>query len=101
MKRSRAFFIGAGLSKAAGMSLATELPFPLIARLQFEEMLEWLDGLRERLARLPGQDADHASLKLNIEQVLNAANSQGWPAQPSPCRRAVMPSIASPTSVNA
>lgn len=74
MKCKRVFIFGAGFSKPAGMPLATELLSPLFERLRLDEMREWLDGMRERLAWLSGQDVDHASLKLNIEQVFHYAH---------------------------
>lgn len=71
---NRVFIFGAGFSKPAGMPLATELLPLLIERHQLDEMREWLDGMRERLAWLSGQDTNHSSLKLNIEQVFHYAH---------------------------
>lgn len=70
----RVFIFGAGFSKPAGMPLATELLPLLDAKLELDEMREWLAGMRERLAWLSGQDGDEASFKLNIEQVFHYAH---------------------------
>jgi hypothetical protein len=68
----RAFILGAGFSKAAGMPLATDV-LPLIAeKLQHEEMQEWLDSLRERLDWLSGDSQQPR--RLNIEAVFHYAH---------------------------
>jgi hypothetical protein len=70
----RAFILGAGFSKPAGMPLATELVPHLVEKLGLDEMREWLDGLRERLAWLAGSDQRPDSFGLNIEQVFHYAH---------------------------
>lgn len=69
----RVFILGAGFSKPAGMPLATELLSPLVEKLQLEEMREWLDWLRERLAWLRGSAQQRDSFELNIEEVFHYA----------------------------
>lgn len=70
----RAFIFGAGFSKPAGMPLATEL-LPLLAdKLRLDEMREWIEGLRKRLAWLSGAGDSPDSFTLNIEQVFHFAH---------------------------
>lgn len=70
----RVFIFGAGFSEPAGMPLATGLlPF-LIDRLKLDEMRDWLDGLRERLAWLSGNEDQLGSFALNIEQLFHFAH---------------------------
>jgi hypothetical protein len=71
-KTKRAFILGAGFSKPAGMPLATEV-LPLLAeRLDLEEMEQWLGGLRERLAWMNNLDAN--SFRMSIEEVFHFAH---------------------------
>jgi hypothetical protein len=52
----RVFVVGAEFSKAAELPLATKL-LPLIAeQLYFDDVRDWLDGLRERIAWLSWSD---------------------------------------------
>jgi hypothetical protein len=70
----RVFIFGAGFSKPAGMPLATGLlPF-LIDKLKLDEMRDWLDGMRERLAWLSGSGDKLGLFALNIEQVFHFAH---------------------------
>ena len=48
----RVFIVGAGFSKPAGMPLATTLLPLLRAKLDHDEMDEWLSGMSDRLAWL-------------------------------------------------
>jgi len=67
----RVFILGAGFSKPAGMPLATDL-LPLVAaKVELDEMQEWLNGLRERLGWLAQQD--HERHEFNIEEVFHYA----------------------------
>jgi hypothetical protein len=68
------FILGAGFSKPAGMPLATQLLPLLDEKLQLDEMREWLDGLRQRLAWLSGSDQQTGSFTLNIEEVFHYAH---------------------------
>jgi SIR2-like domain len=70
----RVFILGAGFSKPAGMPLATGLLPLLIDKLEHDEMREWLDGMRERVAWLSGNDRAPGSFALNIEQVFHYAH---------------------------
>ena len=70
----RVFIFGAGFSKPAGIPLATELLPLLNAKLELDEMREWLDGLQERLTWLDGHDQQPMSFVLNIEQVFHYAH---------------------------
>ena len=67
----RVFIFGAGFSKPAGMPLASELLPLLEAELDWDEMREWLAGMRERLDWLSGGTGDDSSFRLNIEQVFH------------------------------
>ncbi len=70
----RVVVLGAGFSKPAGMPLATEL-LPLLAeKLELDEMRGWLDGMRQRLDWLTGNDAPRGTFKLNIEEVFHYAH---------------------------
>ena len=70
----RVFILGAGFSMPAGMPLATQLLPLLEKKLQLDEMREWLDGLRERLAWLSGSNQQTRSFTLNVEQVFHYAH---------------------------
>ena len=70
----RAFILGAGFSKPAGMPLATELLPLLVPRLQLDEMRSWLDHLGQRLDWLSGTDRHAGSFNLNIEEVFHYAH---------------------------
>lgn len=70
---NRVFILGAGLSKAAGMPLATELLPLLNERLQLDEMREWLDRLQKRLAWLSSSEEGSKEFAQNIEQVFHYA----------------------------
>ncbi len=70
----RVFILGAGFSKPAGMPLATEVLPLLDDELQLDEMRPWLDGLRERLAWLSGNQGQTDPFPLNIEQVFHYAH---------------------------
>jgi hypothetical protein len=65
----RAFIIGAGFSKPAGMPVATSLLPLLIGRLELEEMKDWLVDLQQRLAWLA--DKEPGQSELNIEEVFH------------------------------
>lgn len=72
-QRKRVFVFGAGFSKPAGMPLATEL-LPLLAeKLELDDMRDWIDGLRDRLAWLSGHAPSTSPFALNIEQVFHYA----------------------------
>jgi len=70
----RVFIFGAGFSKPAGMPLATGLLPLLLDELKLDEMREWLDGMRERLAWLSGHDQQQGTFALNIEQIFHYAH---------------------------
>ena len=70
----RAFILGAGFSKPAGMPLATELLPLLCKKLKIPEMLAWVDDLRKRLAWLSRENGPSNSFALNIEQVFHYAH---------------------------
>jgi hypothetical protein len=69
----RIFILGAGFSKPAGMPLATELLSLLAGKTELDEMRDWLDGLRERLAWLGQRGVNDESFTLNIEEVFHYA----------------------------
>ncbi len=72
--RKRAFIFGAGFSNPAGMPLATELLPLLSEECDLENMQEWLDGMRERLQWLAGDDPRPPDeFKMNIEEVFHLA----------------------------
>jgi hypothetical protein len=69
----RVFIFGAGFSKPAGMPLATDLLPLLIDKSKLDEMREWLEDMRDRLAWLSRSDGN-GSFALNIEQVFHYAH---------------------------
>lgn len=71
---TRVFIFGAGFSKPAGMPLATEVLPMLVKKMPLDEMRQWLDGLRERLAWLSVSEGQTAAFALNIEQVFHYAH---------------------------
>lgn len=69
----RVFIFGSGFSKPAGLPVATDLLPLLNAKLELEDMQEWLDDLRERLAWLSKSGEQFNSFALNIEEVFHRA----------------------------
>lgn len=67
----RAFIFGAGFSYPAGMPVATKLLEPLKAKVEGDEMHEWLDGLCQRLAWFSGDH--HRPDSFNIEEIFHYA----------------------------
>lgn len=71
----RTFILGAGFSKPAGMPLATDLLPLIIDELDhLDEMKEWLNHLRERLAWLSRNGQEPLPIRLNIEEVFHLAH---------------------------
>lgn len=73
VESKRVFILGAGFSKPAGMPLATELIPLLLEKTHDEEMAQWLEGMRERLAWLSEKDGAATPFSLNIEEVFHIA----------------------------
>lgn len=74
MKSKRAFILGAGFSKQAGMPLATELTSLILEDTELkdhEEMQAWQADLKRRLVAAEG--ADPNDFRLNIEQLFDFA----------------------------
>lgn len=72
--KKRVFIFGAGYSKPSGMPLATELLPLLVEELELDEMREWTESLRTKLAWLSGLDSEVGSYSVNIEQVFHYAH---------------------------
>ena len=72
MSTRRVFILGAGLSKQAGMPLATELTTLIINKFKEEkldEALSWFDWLKQRIDWMEEAGGD-----INIEQVFDFAH---------------------------
>lgn len=70
----RAFILGAGFSKPAGMPLATELLPSLTKKIELDDTRNWLEDMHQRLAWLGESDQQSSVFKLNIEQVFHYAH---------------------------
>lgn len=73
MGNKRAFIVGAGFSKQAGMPLAKELTGLILNRKRLTRVMSmrtWVNGFRRRLAAVEGAGAD---VSLNIEQFFDFA----------------------------
>lgn len=72
----RAFILGAGFSKQAGMPLATELTSLILKGTDLkdlEEMQSWLADFRQRLSAAEGSGGGASGLVLNVEQMFDFA----------------------------
>ncbi|UCF15255.1 MAG: hypothetical protein JSW59_17755 [Phycisphaerales bacterium] len=76
MAVKRAFILGAGFSKQAGLPLATELTPLILDRFKEhnqDEMLAWFDWLEKRIAWLEKASSE-TSPSINIERVFDLAH---------------------------
>ena len=76
MGKKRAFIIGAGFSKQAGMPLATELTNLVLnaeGLRDHEEMQAWMTDFKERLAAVQGAGVEASSFSPNVEQLFDFA----------------------------
>jgi len=76
MSTKRAFILGAGFSKQAGLPLATELTTLILDKFreyELDEMLAWFDWLEKRINWLE-KASSGTSVSINIEQVFDLAH---------------------------
>jgi hypothetical protein len=76
MGKKRAFILGAGFSKQAGMPLATELTSLILTGTRLNglsEMQEWMSDFQGRLAAISGASAVASRFQPNIEQLFDFA----------------------------
>lgn len=76
MGKKRAFILGAGFSKQAGMPLATELTSLILTGTRLKrlsEMQEWMSDFQERLAAISGASEVASRFQPNVEQLFDFA----------------------------